>query len=65
LPQLDVGHHRAELATEATEQCEDEGAVADRIVEVAEGCGHRLKAAAEVRDGGRPLLHRAKLDGQQ
>jgi hypothetical protein len=46
-------------------QREDEGAVADQIAEVVEGCGHRLKATVEVRDGGRPLLHRAKLSGQQ
>ena len=65
LPQLDVRHHGAELLAEAAQQGEDEGAVTNGVAELAKRGGHRLEAAAEVRDEGGALLDGAKLGEQQ
>ena len=61
LPHLEVGDHGLELAIEPVKESEDQGPIPDRIAEVAEGCRHRFKTAAEVGDGGRPLFCHAEL----
>ena len=44
------------LGVEAAEEGEDQLSIADRIAKLGEGGGHRLKAAAVVRDGQGALL---------
>lgn len=62
---LEVGDHVPELAIETTKKREDVGTITDEVAVLGESCGHRLEAAAEVSDRGRPLLGGTEFDREQ
>ena len=62
---LHIRHHVAKFVVEAMEEGKDELPITDRITELGEGGGHRLKAAAVVRDGEGALLEGAEFSLQQ